>query len=158
MFVLLAGVSVIAGLAAVGGYAAAAYTVETGMVTVGGKQAKILTDAKGMTLYYFASDTPTQSACTAGCASAWPPLLSASAPTAEDPLPGKLSLVKTANGSQVAYNGHLLYRYSADTAAGQANGQGVASKWWVASVDLKAAMSPGPSTSNGGTTKSSNGW
>ena len=60
-------------------------------------------------------------------------------------------LVKTANGSQVAYNGHLLYRYAADTAVGQANGQGMGGKWWVASVDLKA-------TSSGAPAKSSSGW
>jgi hypothetical protein len=51
-------------------------------------------------------------------------------------------VVKTANGSQVSYNGHLLYTYSLDTAPHQDNGQGIAGKWWVAAVDLKpAAMS-----------------
>jgi predicted lipoprotein with Yx(FWY)xxD motif len=156
--VVLAGLAVIAALTAVGGYADTAYTVETATIAVGGKQMKVLTDPKGMTLYYFASDTAMQSACTGGCASAWPPLLSTTAPTSEDPLPGKLTLVKTANGSQVAYNGHLLYRYAADK-AGQANGQGMGGKWWAASVDLKAtSMSANPTTSNTNSSKSGDGW
>ena len=148
--------TVFASLAVLTGYASSEYTVGSGMVTVAGKQMKVLTGAKDMTLYYLASDTP-QSACTGGCASTWPPLLSTTVPTSEDPLPGKLSLVKTANGSQVAYNGHLLYYYSGDTAVGQANGQGTAGKWWVAAVDLKAA-SHSSGTTSGSSTKSSSGW
>jgi hypothetical protein len=63
--------------------------------------------------------------------------------------------VKTANGSQVAYNGHLLYHYAADTAVGQTNGQGMGGKWWVASVDLKAA---GMSSTSTTPAKSNSGW
>jgi len=124
---------------------AAGYTVETDVVMVKGASVNVLADAKGMTLYYVQSDTPTTSSCAGGCAKIWPPLLSASTPAAEDPLPGKLAVAKTANGSQVSYNGHLLYRYSGDSAPHQANGEGVAGKWWVASVDVKplAAGTPG---------------
>lgn len=150
---LLAGTAVVALFAVAFGPAAfgAAYTVETAAVTIKGMSEKALTDEKGMTLYYVNSDTPSSSSCTGGCAQIWPPLLSTSAPTSEDKLPGKLSVVKTANGSQVAYQGHLLYRYSGDSAAGQANGQGVAGKWWVAKLDLKPAMSSGSTQpSNGG--------
>jgi len=134
--------------------------VSTAMVTVQGKQEKILIDGKGMSLYYFAADTLTKAACTGGCASLWPPLLSTSAPTSANPLPGKLTVAQTTNGSQVAYNGHLLYRYSLDKAAGQTNGQGVAGKWQVASVNLKpvTSLAPGPVTSSGGSTKSNTGW
>lgn len=135
-------------------------TVSTAMVTVQGKQEKILIDGKGMSLYYFVADTLTKAACTGGCASLWPPLLSTSAPTSANPLPGKLTVAQTMNGSQVAYNGHLLYRYSLDKAAGQTNGQGVAGKWQVASVNLKpvTSLAPGPVTSSGGSTKSNTGW
>ncbi|HLJ59548.1 MAG TPA: hypothetical protein VKZ50_07440 [bacterium] len=145
--VLLAGALAVVGLAAAG--FAAGYTVDTAMVTVGGAQKKVLTDANGMTLYYFSADTPTQSACTGGCAASWPAVVSTAAPTSETQLPGKLSLAHTANGSQVAYNGHLLYRYAADTAPGQANGQGIAGKWWVAGLDLKP-LAVTPSVPSGG--------
>ena len=146
---LLAGCAALVLLAAALGAAAygAAHTVDTAKIMVKGTSTRVLTDTKGMTLYYVATDSPTRSSCTGGCAKIWPPLLSTSVPSTDGPLPGKLALVKTANGSQVSYYGHLLYRYSGDTAPHQANGQGVAGKWWVAKVDLKpaAAGAPGPS-------------
>jgi predicted lipoprotein with Yx(FWY)xxD motif len=42
-------------------------------------------------------------------------------------------LTKAPSG-QVAYNGHLLYLYASDSAAGQTNGQGVAGVWHVVSA------------------------
>jgi len=138
MTVLLAGAVALVLLAAAGPAAfGAAYTVDTATIMVKGVSTKVLTDAKGMTLYYVATDTATTSSCTSGCAKTWLPLLSASAPTAGAPLPGKLAVVKTANGSQVSYNGHLLYTFEGDSAPHQANGQGLGGKWWVAKVDLK---------------------
>src|SRR5213082_484469 len=50
-------------------------TVQTAQATVNGKTVTILTNAQGMTLYYFAPDSATKVACTGGCAQAWPPLL-----------------------------------------------------------------------------------
>lgn len=157
---LLAGTAVGALLAVALGPAAfgAANMVETAAVTIKGTSTKVLTDAKGMTLYYVSSDTPSSSSCTGGCAQIWPPLLSTSAPTSADPLPGKLTVVKTANGSQVAYSGHLLYRYSGDTAAGQANGQGVAGKWWVAKVDLKPGAAGAAPSKPAGSGYGNGGW
>lgn len=130
----------------------ASYPVETAAITVNGTSIRVLTDASGKTFYYLATDKPVQSTCTGTCAVVWPPFVSDTVPAAEGPLPGKLALVKTANGSQVSYNGHLLYTYSGDSAPHQANGQGVAGKWWVARVDLKPAMmgaAPTPGTDKG---------
>jgi len=140
---LLTGAVVAAGLAAAA--FAEGYTVDTAVVAIGGAPKTVLTDPKGMTLYYFSADTPTKSACSGGCSSLWPALLSTAMPTSEDRLPGKLAVVRTANGAQVAYNGHLLYTYSRDTAKGDINGQGFAGKWWVATVDLKPAAAATPS-------------
>ena len=147
---LLTGAIVAAGLAAAA--FAEGYTVDTAMVTIGGVPKTVLTDPKGMTLYYFSADTPTKSACTGGCSSMWPALLSTAMPTSEDQLPGKLTVVRTANGAQVAYNGHLLYTYAGDAAKGDTHGQGFAGKWWVATVDLKpaAAASSGGYGGDGG--------
>ncbi len=142
MAAVLAAATAAAGL---GTGLAAGYTVGTGTATIQGAQQRVLTDANGMTLYYFAADTANRSACTGGCAATWPALTSDAPPTAEDSLPGKLTVVRTANGSQVAYNGHLLYRYAGDTAPGQANGHGIAGKWWAANVTLKpATVAPAP--------------
>ena len=107
---------------------------------VKGASQTTLTNAAGMTLYYFTPDTTTSSACTGGCASAWPPLLSqgSGTPTSTSSLPGKLSVVSDGNGTQVEYNGHPLYTYSGDTAPGQTNGEGVLGKWFVATSSLSA--------------------
>ncbi len=40
--------------------------------TIGG--VKVLTDAKGFTLYWFVPDTSTKSNCNGGCAAVWPPV------------------------------------------------------------------------------------
>jgi predicted lipoprotein with Yx(FWY)xxD motif len=114
--------------------------VQTASATVGGKSVTILTDTKGMTLYYRTSDTAS-SVCSGGCAQAWPPLLSSGSgtPTSSTTLPGTLSVVNDTNGAQVAYQGHPLYTFASDTAPGQTSGQGVANVWFVATTDLKAA-------------------
>lgn len=146
---LLAGAGVFAGVAAAG-YADIVSTVGLGVIVVGNAQTPVLTDATGRTLYYFMLDTATKSACTSDCARMWPPLLSTLMPTSGDRLPGALTVVKTANGQQVAYNGHLLYTYSGDAATGQANGQGIDGKWWVATVALTpASVSTFPPPSSG---------
>jgi len=45
-------------------------------------------------------------------------------------------VVEAANGKQIIYNDHPLYTFTADTAAGQTNGQGVGRKGFVATTDL----------------------
>ncbi|MBV9228470.1 MAG: hypothetical protein JOZ18_04080 [Chloroflexi bacterium] len=112
--------------------------LRTASATVNGKSVTLLTNAQGMTLYYFMPDTATTSACTGGCASTWPPYLSkdVNAPTSDSSLPGKLTVQPDANGNQVEYNGHLLYSYSGDTAPGQTTGEGVGNQWFVATTDL----------------------
>lgn len=127
-------------------------TVKVGTATVKGKKESVLTNSKGMTLYYFTSDTSTKVACTGSCTSLWPPLLSKSgSPTAASSATGKLTVFTDANGKQVLYNGHPLYTYSGDTAPGQANGEGYAmgsGHWWVATPTLAAGS--GASSSSGG--------
>lgn len=121
--------------------AAPAPVVKTASVTVKGKSETILTDAQGKTLYYFTKDTATTSNCTAACAQAWPPLIfsGTGTPTSDASLPGTLSVVTTTNGMMVAYQGHLLYLFSGDSAAGQTNGDGLHGFWFIATTDLKAA-------------------
>jgi predicted lipoprotein with Yx(FWY)xxD motif len=98
----------------------------------------ILTDAKGMTLYYFTDDTASKTACTGGCAQTWPPLLFTATgnPAASPKLAGELEIYPNANGKQVIYNDHPLYTYGGDSAAGQVNGQGIGNKWFVATPTI----------------------
>jgi predicted lipoprotein with Yx(FWY)xxD motif len=122
----VAVVSVVA-LAVLGGSVAAAgsssaataaggtlQTVRIGGVTV-------LANAKGLTLYSFAPDTATRSACYGSCAVYWPPV---TGPVTAGPgITGKLATIKRSDGSiQATYDGHPLYTYVGDSAAGQANG------------------------------------
>src|SRR5437870_5857032 len=114
--------------------------IHTASMKIGGKTETVLKNAKGLTLYYFTPDTATSIACTGGCASTWPPLLSPSgAPTSTPALPGTLSLLNGSNGSQVLYNGHPLYTYSKDGDSGDAYVQGLFGKWFAATPDLAAA-------------------
>jgi predicted lipoprotein with Yx(FWY)xxD motif len=90
--------------------------------TIGG--VKALTNAKGFTLYWFVPDTSTKSNCNAGCASFWPPVKGPA--TAGSGVTGKLATIKRDDGStQASYDGHPLYTYVADTAPGQAKGNGI---------------------------------
>ena len=113
--------------------------IHTASMKIAGKTETVLKNARGLTLYYFTPDTATTVACTAGCASTWPPLLSPSGnPTSSPALPGTLSVVNGPNGNQVLYNGHPLYTYSKDGDSGDAYGQGLFGKWFVVTPDLAA--------------------
>jgi predicted lipoprotein with Yx(FWY)xxD motif len=81
----------------------------------------VLVNAKGLTLYWFASDTATKSACSGTCASYWPPVKGPA--TAGPGVTGKLATITRSDGSvQATYDGHPLYTYVGDGAPGQANG------------------------------------
>jgi predicted lipoprotein with Yx(FWY)xxD motif len=98
---------------------AAAATAE-GLKTASISGVTVLTNAKGFTLYSFAPDTATKSACSGACAAAWPP----------QPAPATVTSpytsIKRADGTtQLVFDGHPLYTYIADTAPGMASGNNV---------------------------------
>ncbi len=117
---------------------ASAFTVQTAQAMVNGKTTTVLTNAQGLTLYYFTPDTASKTVCTGACAQTWPPLLftGTGKPTASTALPGEVEVYTNANGNQVIYNDHPLYTYSGDSAAGQTQGEGLFGKWFVATPDL----------------------
>jgi predicted lipoprotein with Yx(FWY)xxD motif len=88
---------------------------------------KILFDGAGRALYSFARDRAGGSVCSAACAKAWPPLLTAAKPhvvTGGDPM--LLGTIKRADGTlQVTYHGHPLYYFFKDTKPGQITCQNV---------------------------------
>jgi predicted lipoprotein with Yx(FWY)xxD motif len=91
-------------------------------MTIGGQT--VLTNAAGFTLYWFVPDTSTKSNCNGSCATYWPPVKGPV--TAGSGVTGTLGTITRADGSiQATYDGHPLYTYVADTAAGQAKGNGV---------------------------------
>jgi predicted lipoprotein with Yx(FWY)xxD motif len=91
--------------------------------TIGG--VSVLTNSSGRTLYWFAPDTPSSSACYGSCAAYWPPVIGT--PQAG---PGvtlsKIATIARKDGTiQVTYAGHPLYTYVGDTAPGQASGNNI---------------------------------
>src|SRR5438105_8105445 len=123
--------------------------IQTATVTINGQSKTVLTNAKGLTLYYFTSDSATQSALSRNCLRVWPPLLfgGSGGPTSSTSLSGKLSVQTDVNGNQIEYNGHPLYTFSGDSAPRQTNGEGLYGVWFVATPDL--AVQGGGSTSGG---------
>jgi predicted lipoprotein with Yx(FWY)xxD motif len=108
--------------------------IHTAMVTINGKTTTILTTSGGRTLYYRTSDPAPASTCTGACAQTWHPLIAKGKLVVPAMLQGHVSTHKTANGNQVEFNGHPLYTYAGDMAAGQINGQGLGGVWFVAAL------------------------
>ena len=103
---------------------------------------EIIVDAEGKTLYAFTPDTAGESTCYDDCATQWPPLLAtdAAAISAGAGLDAtKLTTVDRTDGTkQVKYGDWPLYYFAGDSAAGDANGQGLGTKWYV--VDTAGAL------------------
>jgi predicted lipoprotein with Yx(FWY)xxD motif len=87
---------------------------------------RIVVNARDRSLYLFEKDKNGKSACYGSCAHYWPPLLTHGKPVAGAGVKAKLlGVTKRKNGSrQVTYAGHPLYRYVADSKAGQTTGEG----------------------------------
>jgi predicted lipoprotein with Yx(FWY)xxD motif len=122
-----------------------------GMRTINGTA--VVTDAKGLTLYWFAPDTSTTSKCTGSCATYWPPVTGPV--TAGTGVTGTLGTITRSDGTtQATYDGHPLYTYAGDSAPGQAKGNGLNASgglWYEMTVSgAKAAADTGTSTSSGG--------
>jgi predicted lipoprotein with Yx(FWY)xxD motif len=118
--------------------------------TIGG--AAVLTNAKGFTLYWFAPDTSTTSKCNGSCATYWPPVKGPV--TAGAGVTGKLGTITRSDGSvQATYNGHPLYTYAADSAPGQAKGNGLnlsGGVWHEVTVSAAAAAASASVGAGGG--------
>jgi predicted lipoprotein with Yx(FWY)xxD motif len=90
--------------------------------TIGG--VPVLTNSSGRTLYWFAPDTPSHSACSGECAAYWPPVTGS--PAAGPGVTGRLGTIRRSDATtQATYDGHPLYTYIGDTAPGQASGNNI---------------------------------
>jgi predicted lipoprotein with Yx(FWY)xxD motif len=94
--------------------------------SISGIPGMALVDEEGKALYLWEADKNGTSTCTGACAAAWPPVTTSGAPLAGSGVDkALLGTVKRADGTeQVTYNGHPLYYFVGDTAAGMAKGQG----------------------------------
>ena len=143
--------------------ASSASGITLGMKTINGTA--IVTDAKGLTLYWFVPDTSTTSRCTGSCATYWPPV--AGPVTAASGVTGTLGVITRPDGTmQATYDGHPLYTYAGDSAPGQAKGNGLnvsGGVWWEMTVSgakpvgATSGSAGATSGSAGGSTSSSSG-
>ena len=87
----------------------------------------VLVDRQGRTLYLFARDSGTLSACTGACAVSWPPLRVRGAPlVGSGATPSDVGRTARADGSsQLTYHGHPLYTFVNDKKPGDTNGEGI---------------------------------
>jgi predicted lipoprotein with Yx(FWY)xxD motif len=118
----------------------------------------VVTNSAGKTLYWFAPDTSTTSKCTGSCSTYWPPVTGPV--TAGSGVTGTLSTITRPDGTkQATYDGHPLYTYVGDTAAGQAKGNGLnlsGGLWYEMTVSGAkpatgtTASTPSASTGGGG--------
>ena len=143
-----------AGSSSAGAGAGGAATVTVGSTA---KVGQVLTDAQGRTLYYFLPEKGGTVACTGGCATTWPPSKVSGTPTAGSGVTGTLGVVALSDGSsEVTYQQWPLHAYSGDMAPGDANGQGIAGKWFAATPGLTAdGSTPAAAGTTSGTTSSS---
>jgi predicted lipoprotein with Yx(FWY)xxD motif len=112
--------------------------IKTTQVKINGKMVVVLTNAKGMILYYKLNDPHPASTCTGACAQSWPPVIAKGMTMISSSmnLPHKLAVYMTANGNQVEYDGHPLYTYVGDMTPGQFAGRGMGMVWYLVSTTL----------------------
>ena len=157
--IALAGV---AGYLAAGGSAHGA-TQSKGTVSLRStKLGSVLVNSTGRTLYLFMKDKGGRSSCSGQCATYWPPLVSASAPTAGTGVKGALlGRVRRGDGKmQVTYNKHPLYLFFKDISAGQVAGENISAfggEWYVVNangVKIEPGQHAGTTTTSTTTTSS----
>jgi len=113
---LIALVVVVAAVAGIAASAQGASGAAARLSVRSSEYGKALFGPSGKVVYVFGADRGSTSRCYGVCATAWPPLLTTSAPLAGSGVEAKLlGTTKRKNGTlQVTYNGHPLYYYSAD--------------------------------------------
>ena len=116
-----------------------------------------LTNGSGRAIYMWMKDTMNSSACSGGCASAWPPVTTTGALTAAGSVnKADLSTFTRSDGTkQVAYDGHPLYYFVGDSKPDEVTGQGsdgFGAKWWLVNPSgsaITTAVTLSASTTSG---------
>jgi len=114
----------------------AAGTTTVSLASIAGIPGQALVGSNGRTLYLFQADKNGTSACSGACAAAWPPDIVTGTPQAGSGVSQALlgTITRPDGTTQLTYDGHPLYYFTADTAAGTAHGQGVkafGAEWYV---------------------------
>jgi predicted lipoprotein with Yx(FWY)xxD motif len=115
----------------------------------------VLVDRQGRTLYLFARDAGTTSACTGACAVNWPPLRVRGTPlVGSGGQPSDVGTTARHDGiSQLTYKGHPLYTFVNDKKPGDTNGEGITAfggSWFAVSPAGDKVVSHSQPQSGGG--------
>lgn len=112
----------------------------------------ILVDSHGFTLYELSPETTRHLLCTSSaCLHFWPPLKASSAKaklTKGAGIKGTLATMRRSGFVQITLSGRPLYRFSIDTAKGQANGEGIHSFGGVWHVVKEGGSARGTTTTS----------
>jgi predicted lipoprotein with Yx(FWY)xxD motif len=115
-------------------------TVKTADTSLG----KIIVDAQGKTLYYFANDIAAsgKSTCNGQCAALWPAFSVGSIKVSAPLDPADFGAITRTNGTtQTTYYGWPLYYYSGDKNPGDMNGENFLKVWFVIKPDESVLIS-----------------
>jgi predicted lipoprotein with Yx(FWY)xxD motif len=117
----------------------------------------VLVDSSGKTLYFADQESGGQIHCTGACLQFWQPLKAAGGMPQAAGVPGNLATIQRPDGiTQVTFDGHPLYTFTEDSAAGNARGNGFTDSFngttfrWHASTVNGAATPNSPTPGNGG--------
>ena len=139
------------GSAGSGGSPAAASSGST-LKTMKLGSATVLTNSKGLTLYWFVPDTSTKSNCNGSCIHYWPPVTGPV--TAGSGVTGHLGTITRSSGAkQATWDGHPLYTYIGDTGPGMDKGNGLnlsGGVWHAIILTGHAGAAASPKASSGG--------
>ena len=136
--VRLAGPLGLAGLISLGSTSGAQARTTAASPLVKTTTGRILVDARGMTLYVFATDTKNKSVCYGKCAQFWPPVIvptGTTVPNKMSGITGTFGATRRKNGKrQLTFDGAPLYTFVRDKKPGDMTGQGLdvaGGYWWV---------------------------
>lgn len=128
-------------LVLVGSAATVVAQEETIRVRAGPDGHGFLTDARGMTLYYYTKDAHGESVCYGNCEKAWPVFYT---PTVATPptLPASEfgTITRTDGSKQTTYRGWPLYYWQRDVKPGDVTGEGVGKVWYILKVPAYTVM------------------
>jgi len=97
---------------------------------------KILTDAKGISLYFFSKDTKETSECLSGCLDIWPIFYVENITVDSGLNPSDFTTITRTDGQkQTTYMGWPLYYFANDKVTGDTNGDKVNDIWYIAKPD-----------------------
>lgn len=123
------GIHILALVAMLAGAEAVAQALPAGIGMGETAKGKVLTDARGRSLYVFDKEKDGMPACYDKCTELWPPLM---APAGMAAMGDYATVARKDGALQIAYKGRPLYTWHKDAAPGDVDGDGFRDLWHLA--------------------------